>query len=201
VDRTRIEKAYAALDRAAFLEPPYVGSARYDGPLPIGCGQTISQPSLVLRMTLLLDPLPSSRILEIGTGSGFQTALLAALAETVVTVERHAVLSEKACRRLGALGVGNVRFIVADGSDGVPEAAPFDRIMVTAAASRIPGPLVAQLASGGRMVIPVGTRGYQELVVVDRTEDGSVVARSEGGVVFVEFVGRFGFDADEEAKE
>ncbi len=191
--RPRIAEAYAGLDRALFLEEPYKGEAAYDGPLPIGFGQTISQPSLVLRMTELLDPGPASRVLEIGTGSGYQTALLAAVSGTVVTVERIAALSARAQARLSALGAGNVRFVVGDGSDGAPDGAPYDRILVTAGAARVPAPLVAQLAPGGRLVIPVGTRGYQELLRVEKRADGSVVAFEEGGVVFVEFVGRYGF--------
>jgi protein-L-isoaspartate(D-aspartate) O-methyltransferase len=190
----RIAQAYRALDRSRFLDPPYQASAGYDGPLPIGCGQTISQPSLVLRMTELLDPGPEAKVLEIGTGSGYQTALLAALCASVVTVERHADLSRQARSRLSDLGIGNVRFLVADGSDGVPDEAPFDRIMVTAAASRVPGSLLDQLAPGGRMVIPVGLRGFQELLCIEKSQEGEVSATQEGGVVFVEFVGRYGFD-------
>ena len=193
MDFQRIEEAYRRLDRSIFLEEPYRSEADYDAPLPIGFGQTASQPTLVLHMTELLDPGPDTKVLEIGTGSGYQTALLAAVSGTVVTVERFAELSERAERRLSGLGIRNVRFRIGDGSDGAPEEAPFDRIMVTAAASRIPDTLVDQLSVGGRMVIPVGLSGYQELLVVEKRTTDRIDVRNEGGVVFVEFVGRYGF--------
>jgi len=192
-DRDRFLQAFRSLDRADFLEGPVKSMADEDHPLPIGYGQTISQPSLVLLMTRLLDPRPDDKVLEIGTGSGFQAALLAQLAGTVHTIERIPQLSAAASARLERLGCRNVVCHVGDGSDGLPGEAPFDRIMVTVAAARMPDALLDQLAPGGRMILPVGQRWLQDLRIVDKTPDGRVYERNYESVVFVEFVGRYGF--------
>lgn len=184
---------FDSLDRSLFLPPQLKPCALIDSALPIGYGQTISQPSLVLHMTELLAVAPESKVLEIGTGSGYQTALLACLSHQVYTVERVAELSEQARVRIAGLGYSNVIFRVADGSQGWPEEAPFDRIMVTAAALSVPEELVAQLAPGGRMVIPVGPQGLQELLLVSKTEEGEVSWQAEGAVSFVELKGRYGW--------
>ena len=154
-------------------------SAYEDGPLPIGLGQTISQPYMVARMTELLRLAPDSRVLEIGTGSGYQAAVLAELAAAVWTVERHPDLARRAEQLLLQLGYTNVRVIAGDGTLGFPEAAPYDGIMVTAAAPYIPEALREQLASGGRMVIPVTTGYSQDLRLIERLPDSEPPALSE----------------------
>jgi protein-L-isoaspartate(D-aspartate) O-methyltransferase len=168
--------------------------AHIDGPLPIGYGQTISQPSLVLEMTRLLSPGMDSKVLEIGTGSGYQTAILAKFSAKVYTVERIAELMEKAKKRLEALNFSNICYKVGDGSKGWQEYAPYDRIMVTAAASLLPKELVDQLAVGGRMVIPVGPPSMQELKLVTKTSKGDVHVQTVTAVRFVELKGEYGWN-------
>jgi protein-L-isoaspartate(D-aspartate) O-methyltransferase len=189
----KIEEYYKKLDRSYFLDDTNKRHAGIDSPLPIGHGQTISQPSLVLEMTKILMPEDDSRVLEIGTGSGYQTALLANFSKHVYTVEVIEPLKIKAEQRLGALGFKNISFKLGDGSIGWQEEAPFDRIMVTAAAGRIPEKLLSQLGNEGRMLIPVGQRYSQELLLVKKDIFGNVSHESMGGVVFVEFVGEYGF--------
>ncbi len=181
------------LDRSVFIPEAVQASARWDVPLPIGFGQTISQPSLVLEMTLQLDLKPDQRVLEIGTGSGYQTAFLAEFAQEVFTVERHEALSISAQGSLSSLGYDNVVFRVGDGSLGWPEEAPFDRIMVTAAAGKMPTALMEQLKSGGKMVIPVGPREVQKIMLIHRLEDGSFTYKELMAVQFVEFIGEYGW--------
>ena len=148
-----------AVPRGRFLLPADQEYAHLDCALPIGCGQTVSQPSLVARMTALLELEPGEKVLEIGTGSGYQTAILAQLeGVTVYTVEIIPELAEAAPARLGALGLTHVHFRCGDGYFGWPEAAPFDGIIVTAAPETVPPPLLAQLADGGRLIIPLGPR-------------------------------------------
>lgn len=183
-----IRKYFEALDRSLFMEE-YRDQAGVDSAFPIGYGQTISQPSLVLSMTCALEPKDDSRILEIGTGSGYQSALLAAFCRALYTVERIAPLQEKARRRLREMGYRNIRFRVGDGSQGWAAHAPYDRIMVTAAAARIPPPLADQLAPGGRMVIPVGPPDVQKLLLVEKGPDGELGSSLLGRVRFVRFVG------------
>ena len=199
MDYQRLVDFYHHLDRAGFLEGENRALAGLDQPLPIGYGQTISQPSLVLEMTARLEPEPNSRVLEIGTGSGYQTALLAAFADRVYTVERIATLSQRARERLAKLGYGNIVFRVGDGSEGWPEQAPFDRIMVTAAAGELPPALVSQLKTGGRMIIPVGRRGLQDLLLVTRDQDGQVHSTVLEQVTFVELVGQHGWKRSDQS--
>ncbi|MDW7656855.1 MAG: protein-L-isoaspartate(D-aspartate) O-methyltransferase [Bacillota bacterium] len=193
MDRKALHDAFRDLDRSLFLEGACKDMASFDEPLPIGYGQTISQPTLVVEMTARLDPEPTSRVLEIGTGSGYQTALLAPFCQTVYTVERIADLAEKARKRLTELGYTNVSIRVGDGSKGWPEEAPFDRIIVTAAAAIVPPTLVDQLAPGGRMVIPVGPRGWQDLLLVTKNRNGQVIQQAIEKVAFVELVGLYGW--------
>ena len=193
MDQKALHEAFRRLDRAFFLDDVCKSLASFDEPLPIGHGQTISQPTLVVAMTALLDPDPASRVLEIGTGSGYQTALLAPFCQMVYTVERIAELADKARDRLTELGLQNVRFRTGDGSHGWPEEAPFDRIMVTAAAAVVPPDLEEQLAPGGRMVIPVGPRGWQDLLLVRKTRTNQLVRQSIEKVAFVELVGPYGW--------
>ncbi|MBP8990209.1 MAG: protein-L-isoaspartate(D-aspartate) O-methyltransferase [Clostridia bacterium] len=200
MDRKELYEAFRKLDRSFFLDDSCKGLASYDGPLPIGYGQTISQPSLVVEMTALLDPEPTSRVLEIGTGSGYQTALLAPFCKAVYTIERIPELAAKAKERLEALGFKNIYFRVGDGSNGWPEEAPFDRIIVTAAAAAIPPALIEQLSPGGRLVIPVGPRGLQDLVLVRKTETGKIIQETIEKVAFVELVGPYGWSQQDRQK-
>lgn len=193
MDRRQLLDAFRNLDRRQFLDKMCQDLAGLDEPLPIGHGQTISQPTLVLEMTALLDPEPGSRVLEIGTGSGYQTALLAPFSQMVCTVERIPELARQAEERLVRLGYANVRFRTGDGGTGWPEEAPFDRIIVTAAAGTVPPPLVGQLASPGRMVIPVGPRGWQDLLLITKDAAGKLAERVIEKVAFVELVGAYGW--------
>jgi protein-L-isoaspartate(D-aspartate) O-methyltransferase len=161
--------------------------AHEDHPLPIGDGQTISQPYIVAAMTEALDVTPESKVLEIGTGSGYQTAILASLAKMVYTVEIIRDLSVRASLLLRRLDIRNVRFRVGDGHDGWPEFAPYDRVIVTAAADTLPYPLVEQIVNGGKLVVPVGPAGSQILVL--GTKHGKkLVQRHLMSVAFVPFV-------------
>ncbi|MGE5752250.1 MAG: protein-L-isoaspartate(D-aspartate) O-methyltransferase [Deltaproteobacteria bacterium] len=188
----RILAAMAEIPRHRFLPSHLADRAYEDGPLPIGEGQTISQPYIVAQMTDALRLNGQEKVLEIGTGSGYQTAILCRLAREVVTVERVVGLCFGAKELLGELGVENVRFRVGDGTMGVPEEAPFDRIIVTAAAPDVPPPLFEQLADGGIMVIPLGGRWEQELVRV-RKEGGKAKKDFLGGCRFVPLIGQCGF--------
>lgn len=187
---------FETLDRTLFLDEAHKSAAHLDTPLPIGSGQTISQPTLVVSMTRLLSPDKDSRVLEIGTGSGYQTAFLAAFSKEVYTIERFPEFTEKARQRLQDLGYTNVCFKTGDGSAGWPENAPFDRIIVTAAAGTMPEALVAQLTPGGRMLVPVGPLGLQVLKLITKDPDGAVIVRDIEAVRFVEFTGRYGWNAE-----
>jgi len=170
-------RVLAAMDRVPrerFVLPEHLEAAYADHALPIDAGQTISQPYMVALMTQELCLRGTERVLEIGTGSGYQAAVLAQLCDRVVTVERIAELSHKARRLLHELGVANVEFQVADGSLGWPAAAPYDGIIVTAGAPTIPEPLYAQLAEGGRLVIPIGLAFPQMLQTIQKTPRGPV---------------------------
>jgi protein-L-isoaspartate(D-aspartate) O-methyltransferase len=188
----RVVAAMRTVPRHAFIPEALHADAYLDKPVRIGSDQTISQPFMVGLMTQELCVEPHHRVLEIGTGSGYQTAVLSALCAEVFTIERVPVLAERAGRALAALGHSNVRTRVGDGTEGWPEAAPFDRILVTAAAPRVPAALEEQLREGGRLLVPVGPRDRQVLTAIDRTHDGWV--RSESiGCVFVPLIGREGW--------
>ncbi|MFH0916885.1 MAG: protein-L-isoaspartate(D-aspartate) O-methyltransferase [bacterium] len=167
----RVLAAMGRVPRHLFVPPAQRWSAYHDGPLPIGLGQTISQPYMVARMTELLHLVSDSRVLEIGTGSGYQAAVLAELAGGVWTIERHADLARRAEELLLQLGYANVRVITGDGTLGFPEAAPYDGILVTAAAPYVPESLREQLAVNGRMVIPVEAGYAQDLKLIERLPD------------------------------
>lgn len=185
-----IKEYFYNLDRSFYMDS-YKEEAEIDHAVPIGHGQTISQPSLVLKMTLLLDLEPSSKVLEIGTGSGFQTALLAAFSDSVYTVERIEPLYNKAKNRLAKAGFTNIHFKLADGSQGWEENGPYDRIMVTAAASEIPKELLDQLDNQGRMVIPIGNRFSQELTLIEKDYHGQISSNFIDYVVFVRLQGKY----------
>ncbi len=181
--------ALGRVPRHEFVPPAVRDEAYADTPLPIGEGQTISQPFIVALMTQLADIQPDEVVLEIGTGSGYQAAVLAELASRVYTIEIIAPLGERAAATLERLGYGTVSVKIGDGYRGWPEHAPFDAILVTAAPDGIPQPLVEQLAVGGRMVIPVGPTGAtQSLKVLDKAADGRLVARDVLPVRFVPFL-------------
>jgi protein-L-isoaspartate(D-aspartate) O-methyltransferase len=178
--------------RERFVPKDYQCQAYSDGPLPIGADQTISQPYIVALMTQVLRLEPHHEVLEIGTGSGYQTAVLARLARRVFTVETLPDLSASAQSVLASLGVDNVEFHVGDGSCGWPQDRTFDRIMVTAAVPDLPPPLWAQLAEGGRIVAPVGGGSAQELVLAEKLR-GKAVEKRVCGCRFVKLLGRHGF--------
>lgn len=185
--------AMRGIPRDAFVPEEVRALAYEDTPLPIGYGQTISQPFIVALMTDLLEVGPGDTVLEIGTGSGYQAAVLSPLVERVHSIEIVPELGERAAETLEAEGFGNVETRVADGYYGWPEAAPFDGIIVTAAASQIPPPLVEQLAPGGRMVIPIGTPfSAQMLMLIEKQEDGTLTTRQVLPVQFVPFTGAGG---------
>ncbi|HPD92309.1 MAG: protein-L-isoaspartate(D-aspartate) O-methyltransferase [Rhodobacter sp.] len=166
-------RAMERIDRGVFVRGIFAERAYEDTPLPIGCGQTISQPSVVALMTEALEVTPRDKVLEVGTGSGYQAAILSQLARRVYTVERHRALIATARAAFAALDLHNITAMAADGSFGLPEQAPFDRIIVTAAAEDPPGPLLAQLRPGGIMVVPVGQSDtVQHLIKVRKLENG-----------------------------
>jgi protein-L-isoaspartate(D-aspartate) O-methyltransferase len=166
-------RAMDEVPREQFVGPEFVASAYADQALPIACGQTISQPYVVAYMTAQLALAPEHKVLEVGTGSGYQAAVLAKLAREVVTVERYRTLAEQARARLAALGCANVTVEIGDGLLGAPAHAPFDRILVTAAAESVPQVLADQLAEGGVMVLPLGPHaGPQRIVKLTKTADG-----------------------------
>lgn len=165
--------AMEKVDRGLFVKGLFADRAYEDTPLPIPCGQTISQPSVVGLMTQVLNVSPRDKVLEVGTGSGYQAAILSHLARRVYTVDRHRRLVAEAQKIFQELDLANVTAFAADGSFGLPEQAPFDRIIVTAAAEDAPGPLLAQLKVGGTMVLPVGqSDAVQSMIKVERTDDG-----------------------------
>ncbi len=188
----RVLSAIEKVPRHLFVLPEYLFAAYDDRPLPIGLGQTISQPYIVALSTEALELSGDEKVLEIGTGSGYQTAILAELAKEVFTVERLPELSWEAQERLRRLGYTNVHFRVGDGTKGWPEEAPFPAILVTAAAPRVPKSLLAQLSEGGRMVIPVGGRFHQDLWLV-RKVGGEPVYEHLCPVTFVPLIGEEGF--------
>jgi protein-L-isoaspartate(D-aspartate) O-methyltransferase len=189
----RVAEALAKVPREAFVPADLAARAYDNRPLPIGHGQTISQPLIVAVMTHLLHLGPEARVLEVGTGSGYQTAVLAELAKEVVTIEVVEDLAAAAEAKLRALGYDNIECRVGDGAAGCPERAPFDGIMVTAAAPSIPKALVAQLAPGGRLVIPLGRDPLsQELLLVQKDAQGAVHERHLFPVAFVPLTGAGG---------
>lgn len=189
----RVLRALETVPRHEFVPKELRRKAYADGPLGIGCGQTVSQPLMVATMSDALDPQPGDRVLEVGVGSGYQTAVLLELGAHVTGIERHGRLARDAERRLRKLGYTDFEVHVGDGSVGYPDGAPFDGILVAAAAPDVPAPLIDQLAPGGRLVLPVGDRRVQSLVCIERLEDGSTKRIDLGAVVFVPLIGTAGF--------
>jgi protein-L-isoaspartate(D-aspartate) O-methyltransferase len=191
----RVLGAMNKVPRHEFVSPQNWVDAYADRPVAIAEQQTTSQPYMIAAMIQAAQIKPEDRVLEIGAGSGYQTALLAELANQVFAVERHASLSEAARNTLERLGYRNARVVTGDGSLGFPEAAPYDAIIVSAAAPRIPPALAGQLATGGRLVIPVGDSDQQTLQVVVRNPDGSTSVHTLEGCRFVPLIGQQGFAA------
>ncbi|HAR98966.1 MAG TPA: protein-L-isoaspartate O-methyltransferase [Syntrophus sp. (in: bacteria)] len=193
----RVLKAMETIPRHLFVDEALRDQAYFDHPLPIDAGQTISQPYIVALMTAALELRGRERVLEIGTGSGYQTAVLAALADQVFSIERVAPLASRARKILDALDDYNVAIRIGDGTYGWREESPFDAIIVTAGAPRVPRILVEQLAVGGRLVIPVGDRHTQDLIRVIRQseEAGDIKQEDLGGCRFVSLIGEHGWQA------
>ena len=191
----RVLAAMAKVPRHEFVSPQNWAEAYADHPIPIAEQQTTSQPYMIAAMVQAAGIKPEDRVLEIGAGSGYQTAVLAELASQVFAVERYASLTEAARATLQRLGYRNTKVVTGDGSLGLPEAAPFDAIIVSAAAPRIPPALVEQLAVGGRLVVPVGESEQQVVQLVQRNADGTTSIRTLEGCRFVPLIGQQGFAA------
>jgi protein-L-isoaspartate(D-aspartate) O-methyltransferase len=185
--------AMLEIPRHLFIPPPYDQAAYKDNPLPIGNGQTISQPYIVALMTELLHPKATDNILEIGTGSGYQAAILSRLVRKLTTIERIATVADLARRNLRSVGIDNVMVVEGDGTLGYPDNAPYNGIIITAATPEIPRPLIGQLAEGGILVAPVGGHDVQDLITLHKT-GGSCAQESHGGVRFVPLIGKHGWE-------
>jgi protein-L-isoaspartate(D-aspartate) O-methyltransferase len=190
----RVLAAMRQVPRHAFVDEALQDQAYGDHPLPIGEGQTISQPYIVARMVELLRLGERDKVLEVGTGTGYQAAVLAEMAARVCTVERLPRLAARARQTLDALGYTNVWVRTANGTFGWPDEAPFDRIVVAAAGPSVPPPLFEQLAEGGRMVMPVGDADTQRLRVIDRVQ-GQMRVTDDSGCVFVKLIGKYAWQA------
>jgi len=188
----RVLEAMANVPRHLFVPEEFRPLSYEDKPCPIGSGQTISQPTMVALMTEQLELTPQSKVLEVGTGSGYQTAILCELAGSVYSIERLSSLADAARDLLKQLGYSNLTVRVGDGSAGWPEAAPFDRIAAAASAPLLPEPLILQLAEGGRLVLPIGAAEGQTLVLVEKKE-GRVTARDLCKCLFVPLIGSHGW--------
>ena len=189
----RLLAAMGEVPRERFIAAEFQAEAYADGPLPIGSGQTISQPLMVATMIEALHVQPTERVLEVGTGTGYEAAILGELASEVWTVERHPELADKARSVLVELGYSNIHVVLGDGSRGLPNAAPFDKILVAAGAPCVPPSLIPQLADGGSMAVPVGSRVEQELQVVRKIR-GEVVTSRYGRCCFVPLLGAEGWE-------
>ncbi|MDR9815298.1 MAG: protein-L-isoaspartate(D-aspartate) O-methyltransferase [Candidatus Methanoculleus thermohydrogenotrophicum] len=188
----RVLAAMRKIPRHLFVPKGLERLAYEDRPLPIGEGQTISQPYIVAVMTEQLELKPQDRVLEVGTGSGYQAALLAELAATIISIERLESLANLARENLARAGITGVRVVVGDGTEGYPPEAPYDAIIITAASPGVPQPLIDQLAEGGRLVAPVGSRDCQDLIKLVKHE-GRIECIPLGGVSFVPLIGEFGW--------
>jgi protein-L-isoaspartate(D-aspartate) O-methyltransferase len=185
----RVLKAFLTVPRHEFVLPEYRNQAYYDGPLPIGEGQVITQPSLAARMTQALQLQGYERVLEIGTGSGYQAAILSLLAREIYTIERRQSLAERAKSVLRRLGYKNVSVFTGDGTKGLPEYAPFDAIIITAGGPRIPEPLIEQLKEGGYFVMPIGEDVTSHQLQAGRKMQGKLQLQNLGPVHFVPLIG------------
>jgi protein-L-isoaspartate(D-aspartate) O-methyltransferase len=195
IDDEKVLAAMRKVRRDKFIPQSLRERAYGNYPLPIGENQTISQPYIVALMTQALEMKPTDKVLEIGTGSGYQAAILAELSQTVYSVERLDALSTRARTSLYSMGYNNIYLIVGDGTLGLAEYAPYDKIMVTAAAPHVMETLFEQLAHGGRMVLPVGNRYIQDLKLVEKALNGRRYVKSLGGCRFVPLIGREGWES------
>jgi protein-L-isoaspartate(D-aspartate) O-methyltransferase len=189
----RVLAAMLEIPRHLFIPPPYDRAAYDDNPLPIGSGQTISQPYIVALMTELLHPKTTDNMLEIGAGSGYQAAILSRLVRKLTTIERITSVANLARTNLKSAGIDNVVVIEGDGTLGYPENSPYDGIIITAATPDVPQPLIGQLAEGGILVAPVGGRDMQDLITLHK-QGGSLIHESHGGVRFVPLIGQYGWE-------
>jgi len=196
IENQHVIEAFLKVERHRFIPESLVGSAYADHPVPIGEGQTISQPYIVALMTECLDPSKSDKVLEIGTGSGYQAAILAELSGQVYSIERFPNLAKRAESLLGELGYANIKIKVADGTLGWPEEAPFSRIIITAAAPEVPLPLTEQLCENGKMVLPLGGTFSQSLTIIKK-EKGRFIEKAVCGCVFVPLIGKYGYPGRE----
>jgi protein-L-isoaspartate(D-aspartate) O-methyltransferase len=185
--------AMREIPRHLFIPPPYDRAAYDDNPLPIGNGQTISQPYIVALMTELLHPKDTDNILEIGAGSGYQAAIISRLVRSLTTIERIKTVANLARTNLNSIGIDNVMVIEGDGTLGYPDNAPYDGIIITAATPKVPQPLIDQLADGGTLVAPVGGRDIQDLITLHK-QGRSIIQESRGGVRFVPLIGQHGWE-------
>jgi protein-L-isoaspartate(D-aspartate) O-methyltransferase len=185
--------AMLEIPRHLFIPPPYDRAAYDDNPLPIGNGQTISQPYIVALMTELLHLKPTDNVLEIGAGSGYQAAIISRLVRKLTTIERIAAIAELARTNLKSLGIDNVVVLEGDGTTGNPDNAPYEGIIITAATPTVPQPLIDQLADGGTLVAPVGGHDIQELITLHK-QGRSIIQESHGGVRFVPLIGQHGWE-------
>ena len=192
VSDPRLLSAMEKIPRHKFVPQNIWKNAYDDGPLPIGFGQTISQPYIVAVMTELLELTPTDRVLEIGTGSGYQAAILGTLVQEVISLERIPQVADMAESHLRECGIKNVEVIVCDGTRGYPDKAPYDAVIVTAAAPEIPETLTDQLLDGGRLVAPVGDKWFQILLKLEK-KAGEIETKSCGSVRFVPLIGEFGW--------
>jgi protein-L-isoaspartate(D-aspartate) O-methyltransferase len=193
VDDPRVLAAIRTVPRAAFVPPEYERSANLDEPIPIPHGQVTTQPSLSARMVAALGLTRTERVLEVGTGYGYQTALLAQLAATVISIERWPDIAAETRRNLAAAGVHNVEVRVGDGTEGAPDRAPFDAVLGSAAYPEVPRPLADQLRPGGRLVQPIGPGGAEEVILFERTRQGLVERERLLLAHFVRLYGRHGY--------
>jgi protein-L-isoaspartate(D-aspartate) O-methyltransferase len=189
----RLLAAMQEIPRHLFIPPPYDRAAYDDNPLPIGNGQTISQPYIVAVMTELIHPKATDNVLEIGAGSGYQAAILSRLVRRLTTIERITSVADLARNNLNSLGINNVVVIEGDGTLGYPDNAPYDGILITAATPDVPQPLIEQLADGGTLVAPVGGRDVQDLITLHK-RGKSFERVSQGGVRFVPLIGQHGWE-------
>jgi protein-L-isoaspartate(D-aspartate) O-methyltransferase len=189
----RVLAALLEIPRHLFIPPPYDRAAYDDNPLPIGNGQTISQPYIVALMTELLHLKPTDNVLEIGAGSGYQAAIISQLVQRLTTIERIKTVANLARTNLNYIGIDNVMVIEGDGTLGYPDNAPYDGIIITAATPKVPQPLIDQLADGGTLVAPVGERDVQELITIHK-QGRSIIQESHGGVRFVPLIGQHGWE-------
>lgn len=192
IEDKRIIEAFRQIERADFIPKDLSDDAYADVPIPIGYGQTISQPTTIMIMLQNLSIRPDNRILEIGAGTGYSAALMSLMAKQIFSVENIPELADRARQNLGRAGVKNVTVVNSDGSLGLEEESPFDRIIMTCAAPHIPEPLIEQLSEGGIMVAPVGDRNVQKMVVATK-KDGVLDEKSIGNFRFVPLIGKYGY--------